>query len=84
MRVLTGISVLRPIHVTALCSYPVNFADISSGASLTVLAKLLPTFSSHNSMTFTLTKKKEVHQKKQLFYSSLLKEKREKEMEIIW
>ena len=31
----TGISVFMPIHVTALCSNPVNFTDVSSGASLT-------------------------------------------------
>ena len=26
-----------PIQVTALCPYPVNSADVSSGASLTVI-----------------------------------------------
>lgn len=31
---ITGMSVLMPIHVTPLCSYPVNFREISSGASL--------------------------------------------------
>lgn len=39
IKVLTGISVFMPMHVTPLCSYPVSFADVSSGASLTVNKK---------------------------------------------
>ncbi|CAN1333457.1 hypothetical protein LINPERPRIM_LOCUS36050 [Linum perenne] len=34
-RQLTGMSVFMPMHVTALCSNPVNWYDVSSGASLT-------------------------------------------------
>uniref|UniRef100_A0A2P2IRP8 Uncharacterized protein n=1 Tax=Rhizophora mucronata TaxID=61149 RepID=A0A2P2IRP8_RHIMU len=32
VRVFTGISVFKPIHVTALCPCPVNFVDISLGS----------------------------------------------------
>lgn len=36
MRKFTGMSVFMPIQVTALRTKPVNSADVSSGASLTV------------------------------------------------
>jgi hypothetical protein len=35
--IFTGMSVFMPIQVTPLCPYPVNSADVSSGASLTVI-----------------------------------------------
>ena len=38
MSSLTGMSVFMPIQVTALCPYPVNSIDVSSGASLTALS----------------------------------------------
>uniref|UniRef100_A0A2P2NKC1 Uncharacterized protein n=1 Tax=Rhizophora mucronata TaxID=61149 RepID=A0A2P2NKC1_RHIMU len=46
---MTGMSVFMPIHVTALCPYPVNTIDVSSGASLKLnfFFDILPSLSAY-------------------------------------